>query len=154
FGESDEGWKARLRIPAGPPKNTEPPVDYAATQGKGFRDFIEPPPRRSAPKPAAPVERPAPAGLPPDITPGEIAALTAAAAQFKGGTPAGPAQPAALTERATEATVESAADAPETQTRSAESSTEENAPVTFASAPEMEVSPARELATESTPETA
>jgi len=40
FGTATGGWKARLRIPTGSrkPRDAEPDLDYAATQGKGVRD--------------------------------------------------------------------------------------------------------------------
>ena len=134
FGAGDEGWKARLRIPTATAKETEPPVEYAASQGKGFRDFVDPPTRKNPPKPAPPpaFERPVPKGVPQDITPEEIAAIAAAAAQLKGGVPtvaevAGPvAEP------------EQKAAPAEANSSATEISSEEAAPVTFASAPEIE----------------
>jgi len=134
FGDSDEGWKARLRIPTGKPKqpDNEPPVDYSATQGKGFRDIAEPG-KKTEPKPAAAsnFERPVPAGLPHDITSEEIAAITAAAAQLKAGTPV---------KHETTAEIEPPTVAAQAETDAAvpDASAEETAPVTFASAPEME----------------
>jgi len=134
FGDSDEGWKARLRIPTGKPKqpDNEPAVDYATTQGKGFRDIAEPGKKiESKPAAASNFERPIPAGLPHDITSEEIAAITAAAAQFKAGAPgkheatAEPEPPTVAAQAVTDAAVPDA-------------SAEETAPVTFASAPEME----------------
>ncbi len=120
FGDSDGGWKARLRIPTGSrkPRDPEPDLDYAATQGKGVRD-VDGEQSDKKPKTKATeqqIERPIPAGLPPDITPEEIAAITAAAAQLSGGTPA-PALPQ-----------ESAQTSPPA---------EESAPVTFASSPAL-----------------
>jgi CheY-like chemotaxis protein len=137
--EEDDGWKARLRIPTGPPKprDAEPDPDYAATQGKGFRDFVEPPAKKSHAQPAASeteFERPLPAGLPHDITPEEIAAITAAAAQLNGAAPvpapsSGPQTPAQEgVEKAAETNVEGSGH---------EVAAEETAPVTFASAPEV-----------------
>jgi CheY-like chemotaxis protein len=120
FGDKDAGWKARLRIPTGKPKETEPSPDYAATQGKGFRDYAEPAPKKTASEP----ERPVPAGLPHDITPEEIAAITAAAAQLSGGPSAPPShEPVSQT---TSVDAESSA---------SEVDVQENAPVTFASSP-------------------
>jgi CheY-like chemotaxis protein len=131
-GDSDEGWKARLRIPKGPPKarDAELDPDYAGTQGKGFRDFVETPAKKSQPRPSeadVEFERPLPAGLPHDITPEEIAAITAAAAQLSG------AAPDAVT-----SAEEARADIAETHAEviTQESTTEEAAPVTFASSPE------------------
>jgi CheY-like chemotaxis protein len=144
FGDLDEGWKARLRIPTGQPKekDNEPPVDYAATQGKGFRDLMEPAGRKSTPKPAA-FERPIPAGLPPDITPEEIAAITAAAAQLSGAAPApSAAEPAAVSEPAPGVPAEPAAATLQAETSLADTSDDETPPATFASAPELEDAPA------------
>ena len=132
FGDSDEGWKARLRIPTGKPKQpeNEPPVDYAATQGKGFRDITEAG-RKAESKPAAApnFERPIPAGLPHDITSEEIAAITAAAAQLKAG---------ASVKHETTPEPPAVAESAETATGVPEASAEEIAPVTFASAPASE----------------
>ena len=132
FGDSDEGWKARLRIPTGKPKakDAEPDVDYAATQGKGFRNFVEPPPVRKGATPAATAgkaefERPVPTGLPHDITPEEIAAITAAAAQLSGASAAAPAMQEPVAETTS----------PEIEAVPSEVSADENGPVTFASSP-------------------
>ncbi len=84
FGDKETGWKNRLTIP-GPnarPKQgeTEAPPEVVAGPS---RDFA----RSEAGRPAEPkqeFERPIPAGLPTDITPEEIAAITAAAASFDG----------------------------------------------------------------------
>lgn len=131
--ESDEGWKARLRIPSGSPKprESEPDADYAATQGKGFRDIAEMPGKKDQPKTSeSHFERPLPTGLPQDITPEEIAAFTAAAAQLSG--------VAAATSTARQTTVDDKAETP-TETGveigSQGSDSNETAPVTFASAP-------------------
>src|SRR5215472_2136280 len=124
--EKDIGWKERLRIPAGSKKDTEPAIDYMATQGKGIPDLPDqgatPKPQKAAGKEKS-FERPMPAGLPADITPEEIAAITAAAAQLNG---------TAVTEETT---------APRVPQEENEVSTpqalEEAAPVTFASAPDL-----------------
>ena len=127
-GESDDSWKARLQVPRSIPqeRESEPDVDYAATQGKGFRDFFAQDARskrKSKARPSEPpAERPIPAGLPHDITPEEIAAITAAAARLNAAPPAVPAERQRVTESIAEIADEQA-------------STEEAAPVTFASAP-------------------
>jgi CheY-like chemotaxis protein len=137
LADPDEGWKARLRIPTGLPnsRDAEPDPDYGVTQGKGFRDFVEPPAKKNQPKPSAPTrfEPPLPAGIPHDITPEEIAAITAAAAQLSGAAPAFKtvADEVAAKEAVTEAKTEATEANPE------EASAEENAPVTFASSPEV-----------------
>ncbi|HXY48935.1 MAG TPA: response regulator [Terriglobales bacterium] len=89
FGDKDSGWKNRLRFPSGKPKRVEPEADPEfVSGGRGIRDS-EP----AAPPPVAPpaamrqereFERPLPAGIPHDITPEEIAAITAAAAKMAG----------------------------------------------------------------------
>jgi nicotinate-nucleotide--dimethylbenzimidazole phosphoribosyltransferase len=74
-----------------------------------------------------------PAGIPHDITPEEIAAITAAAAQLSGAAPSFKtvADEVAAKEAVTEAKSEATEANPE------EASAEENAPVTFASSPEV-----------------
>ncbi len=128
FGDSDGGWKARLRFPSGSRKSrdAQPEVDYAATQGKGVRDVeAEDTDKKRKTKAGEPqFERPIPAGLPHDITPEEIAALTAAAAQLNGATPPVPAIPEVPAK-------ETIAEAP------APERLEESAPVTFASSPSL-----------------
>src|SRR5262249_52898239 len=86
--DADEGWKTQLRIPSSrKPKDTEPDPDYGATRGRGDRDFVQPAAKKAEASPGAEeseFERPLPAGVPHDITPEEIAAITAAAAQLSG----------------------------------------------------------------------
>ena len=131
--DADEGWKARLRIPTSPKTNAEPEADYAATQGKGFRDLVDVPATKNQASAAgreSEFERPVPAGLPHDITPEEIAAITAAAAQLSG---APFAVPSSAQQISPEERIE-----PELETKleTTEATVEEPAPVTFASAPE------------------
>ncbi len=145
FTDADEGWKARLRIPTGPPKSrdTEPDPDYIATQGKGFRDFVEPTAKRNQPKPEpveAKREPPLPTGIPHDITPEEIAAITAAAARLSGTAPAPPFPADEVSLRETTAVVEAKPEEVQPEASIAETepaSAEESAPVTFASSPEI-----------------
>jgi CheY-like chemotaxis protein len=79
FGDSETGWKDRLSIPHAPVKSRPPETHEEkamkpADLGRG-EDF----------KPSeSRFERPIPAGLPADITPEEIAAITAAAATISG----------------------------------------------------------------------
>ena len=85
FDDSESGWKDRLRFPSGAPKapEPEPEVEVATPKRKGFRDLL----RRIPPKQvesSEKFERPIPAGLPHDITPEEIAAITAAAEKVGG----------------------------------------------------------------------
>jgi twitching motility two-component system response regulator PilH len=87
FGDSDSGWKSRIRFP-GRKKHVEPEeAPEVPVASKAARDF------REAPIPTPPVapvssvpnfERPIPAGIPRDITPEEIAAISAAAARLSG----------------------------------------------------------------------
>ena len=84
FGDKETGWKNRLTIPGPNPKPQRKPKRRKLLAGPA-RDF-------DGGEAAAPVEakqgfeRPMPAGLPADITPEEIAAITAAAAAFDGTT--------------------------------------------------------------------
>jgi CheY-like chemotaxis protein len=145
LADTDEGWKARLRIPTGPPKarDAEPDPDYAATQGKGFRDFVEPPARKSQPKAATEkdFERPVPAGVPHDITPEEIAALAAAAAQLSGAAPAD-APPIAADKG------DGKASGLGVEVKVHESAAAENTPVTFATAPEIPAVQSEEISSQ------
>ena len=82
FGNQETGWKSRLTIP---PPSFKPKQEEAEGIATTSRDLE----RDEATKPAEPsreFERPIPAGLPADITPEEIAAITAAAASFGGKT--------------------------------------------------------------------
>ena len=144
--DADEGWKARLRIPTSPKTNAEPEADYAATQGKGFRDVDVPATKNqaSAAGRESEFERPVPAGLPHDITPEEIAAITAAAARLSG---APFAVPSSVQQISPEERIEPEL---ETKVETTEVAVEEAAPVTFASAPET----AETLATEAVEPTA
>lgn len=82
FGDKETGWKNRLTIPSPnlkPAQETEAPETVASPA----RDFD----RTEAARPVEAkqeFERPMPTGLPADITPEEIAAITAAAASFDG----------------------------------------------------------------------
>jgi len=92
FGDKETGWKNRLTIPIphAKPKAEEDAPEVAATslaaeasvsaaRGSEASEAIKPVERQG-------FERPIPAGLPADITPEEIAAITAAAAAFGGKT--------------------------------------------------------------------
>ena len=97
FGDQETGWKSRLIIPspnATPRAEEEAPATVAAASPD--------PQEAEAVKPVEPphgFERPIPAGLPADITPEEIAAITAAAAAF-GGNAELPAIPEAVVQSA------------------------------------------------------
>jgi len=107
FGDTETGWKERLNIPpVAKPKATETnsaPETTASDLGRA-QDF----------KPAEPsqrFDRPIPAGLPADITPEEIAAITAAAATIEGKEAAAPVVPAEV-ETKSEPPAEQAASEP------------------------------------------
>jgi CheY-like chemotaxis protein len=97
FGDKETGWKNRLTIPrpgAKPKAGEEAPEAVASAPAglqPGTAENLPSELRASQPvdavKPVEPsrdFERPIPAGLPADITPEEIAAITAAAAAFGG----------------------------------------------------------------------
>jgi CheY-like chemotaxis protein len=78
FGDKETGWKDRLNIPHPPVKSSDPePEPEPARSIKTDPDRELKDPGKGA------FERPIPAGLPADITPEEIAAITAAAAALK-----------------------------------------------------------------------
>jgi CheY-like chemotaxis protein len=85
YGDEESGWKARIKIPKGTPLEAEPgPAEpIAPTNLHQVRGEEEEP--KSVPATASAmvpvVERPIPAGIPQDITPDEIAAISAAAAR-------------------------------------------------------------------------
>ncbi len=143
FGDNDGGWKARLRIPGvRKARDPEPDVDYAATQGKGLRDLdAEDTDKKRKPKaPAEPeFERPIPAGLPNDITPEEIAAISAAAAQLNGSAPARAAapEPAPVAEASPLPEVPAAQVEP-VASPAVNEPTPADEPVTFASSPALQ----------------
>ncbi len=144
FGDKETGWKNRLTIPgpnARPPQETETPETFAGPA----RDFD----RSEAPRPVEAkqeFERPIPAGLPPDITPEEIAAITAAAASFDGKAgnptviPEGSASESAASMQAASA-----------ETVAVSASEPEVPPATLASSPESESAAPAEVAAEATP---
>ncbi len=144
FGDKETGWKNRLTIPgpnARPPQETEAPETFAGPA----RDFD----RSEAPRPveAKPeFERPIPAGLPPDITPEEIAAITAAAASFDG--KAG--NPTVIPEGSASDSASSMQAASE-QTVAVSSSEPEVPAATLASTPESEPAAPVEVAAEAAP---
>jgi CheY-like chemotaxis protein len=144
FGDKETGWKNRLTIPgpnAKPTQETEAPETFAGPA----RDFD----RSEAARPVETKQefvRPIPAGLPPDITPEEIAAITAAAASFDGKAghptviPEGSASDAAASmQAASEETTEVPSSQPEAPA------------ATLASAPEMEPAAPVEVAAKATP---
>ncbi len=88
FGDEESGWKARIKFPSPESKQPEPESEaYTPPPAVPFRELIpETPSASSQTSPAASMtERPIPAGIPHDITPDEIAAITAAAARVRSG---------------------------------------------------------------------
>jgi CheY-like chemotaxis protein len=83
FGDRETGWKNRLTIPGPNVRPTQGETETRETVAGPARDFDR---SEAAPLVEArqEFERPIPAGLPADITPEEIAAITAAAASFDG----------------------------------------------------------------------
>jgi CheY-like chemotaxis protein len=128
FGDTETGWKNRLTIPPPPARATEGEIPQVASSvvRELWRD------QESKPvDPKQEFERPVPAGLPPDITPEEIAAITAAAASFG----SQPQEPAARCDAA-----KSEAEEPKSAVSSdaiGESPAEATA-ATFASAPQSQ----------------
>src|SRR5882724_5229598 len=95
FGDRETGWKNRLTIPdpnAQPKAEPEAPENIAAIRRDPHAAKPVEPPRA--------FERPIPAGVPRDITPEEIAAITAAAAAFGGKAAPAPAAEVVSTEPA------------------------------------------------------
>jgi twitching motility two-component system response regulator PilH len=84
FGDKETGWKNRLTIPVPhvKPKAGEEAPDTAATSHSPENRDSEQTETVRPVETAQGFERPIPAGLPADITPEEIAAITAAAASF------------------------------------------------------------------------
>ncbi len=146
FGDKETGWKNRLTIP-GPnvrPRETEAEAPSEVVVGPS-RDFA----RSETGKPAEPkpeFERPIPAGLPADITPEEIAAITAAAASFDG--KAG--HPTMVAEGSASESVASM-QAASAETTALQSSEPEPPAATLASATELEAAPPAEVAAEPAP---
>jgi CheY-like chemotaxis protein len=128
--ERDESWKARLRIPIPGHQETETQPGAETATASGSHEFKSGDSGKKAKTPhrEGVFEPPLPSGLPGDITPEEIAALTAAAAQLRGSgshpglpdlrasTPVAP-MPAEIARAVTDH--------------------ENSSPVTFASAPEL-----------------
>src|SRR5438128_1828280 len=85
FGDAESGWKERLKFPAATPKpqEPEPEPEVATPKRRGIRDLFRRDPPKKVETPGR-FERPQPADLPRDITPQEIAAITAAAAEVSG----------------------------------------------------------------------
>jgi CheY-like chemotaxis protein len=123
--DKDETWKNRLRIPtheSKPEPQPEPEPEVPAPS-KALRDLHLEDSGKHEAKREGIFERPIPAGVPADITPEEIAAIAAAAAQLKAGPASRVADPPAAAPAASEPTIE------------------EPSPVTFASAPETPAAP-------------
>jgi CheY-like chemotaxis protein len=152
FGDSETGWKDRLKIPSG--KRSEEPEPEATPAAASKVSGIE---RAAGFKPAEATknfERPMPAGVPQDITPEEIAAIAAAAAAFAGGNPAAVPETSPAEGKSAPAEI---SEASKGESSSAEAAKIEAVPAgevaevpaaTFASAPETSESPAAAVSTE------
>jgi len=138
FGDAEKGWKNRLTIPSPTAKPRESEVAIPQLASSDVRQLE----RDEDFKPAEPqgFERPIPAGLPPDITAEEVAAIAAAAVAF-----GKPEQPAAQPE--TTAKTEPVESAP----AASDGSSSEAPAATFASAPEAEAAQAKPPAAEVQP---
>jgi len=125
FGDRETGWKDRLNVPA-PGQKTEqltaPPSSTESREPERAQDFQPPQ-----------IEHPLPAGLPPDITAEELAAIQAAAATVaQAAEESSAAKPDAgivepTEENAAEATSASFASAPQTAVDAVGPSTETTA---------------------------
>jgi CheY-like chemotaxis protein len=83
FGDRETGWKNRLTIPGPSVRPTPGETETRETVAGPARDFDRSEVATLV-EAKQEFERPIPAGLPADITPEEIAAITAAAASFDG----------------------------------------------------------------------
>ena len=84
YGDEESGWKARLTIPSPGTRLPEPEPEPPMPSPVAFREYVEEKPQPPKVVSAPVMERPIPAGIPHDITPDEIAAITAAAARLSG----------------------------------------------------------------------
>jgi CheY-like chemotaxis protein len=139
FGDAETGWKDRLIIPppSAKPGEAEMPNLVSTVARELWKD------QESKPVEPKGFERPIPAGLPADITPEEIAAITAAAASFGSKPEQSSTQPEAAAKAETEskpaASAESAAEAmPATLASTSETVAEEAKPAAAEVAPVAE----------------
>jgi CheY-like chemotaxis protein len=152
FGDQETGWKDRLIIPGGKKaKTAEPEAEPEPMPAKGVRGAARGEDFRPA-EPRKDFERPIPAGIPQDISAGEIAAIAAAAAKISGRVVEDVPAPVveAKAEPVVEARAEPAVEAPAVPEAEA---TQKDA-ATFASAPveEAAATPAAAPAAEVAPE--
>ncbi len=138
FGDKETGWKTRLTIP-GPNLKPQSEAEAPETIAGPARDFE----RGETVRPVETkgFERPIPAGLPADITPEEIAAITAAAASFDGKT----GHPTVIPEGSASDSAASM-QAASTETAAVQSSEPEVPAATLASATESEPAAPVEIA--------
>jgi CheY-like chemotaxis protein len=142
--EEDTGWKSRIGFPSKKKQKAAESEDNDDSAiynqiNRDLRTVVDRPPVHHSPKASAPDERVdlgalAPEGLPKDVTPEEIAALAAAAAQMHGkvaenkGTESAPEQAAAIPYEAREpAKIEVQAEAKIDEAKIAEQKTEDKA---------------------------
>jgi CheY-like chemotaxis protein len=137
FGDAETGWKDRLIIP--PPSAKPAEAETPQLTSTAIRELWND--RESKPVEPKGFERPIPAGLPADITPEEIAAITAAAASFG----SKPEESSAHPETAAKAEIE------ESKPAARADSVAEATPATLASASETVVEEAKPTAAEVAP---
>jgi CheY-like chemotaxis protein len=147
FGDAESGWKNRIQFPSATPKapEPEPEIEIPPAGKKGFRDFFRS--ERKQRKAEPEFDRPLPAGVPPDITSEEIAAIAAAAAKVSSASQATEPVPVPAQISQVEAKVEAPAEtkAPEPPSEpvpavaasTAPATVDEAPPVTFASATQV-----------------
>ena len=153
FGDKETGWKNRLTIPRPgmKPKAEEEAPEAVVGSSRGIESRVPEvsEPKSSEPdKPAEPsreFERPIPAGLPADITPEEIAAITAAAASF-GGKPETAATSLEAVASTDAVATQEAAPAEVSSSPAESAAPVENVPTVDAEAPAPTLPPAPEVA--------
>lgn len=134
FGDTETGWKNRLKIPPPHAKGHHESHEAEAAVNVTPAEKVEAPPQN-----AAPVEIPEPPSVLAGVTPDEIAAITAAVAAFSSEGQIHDPQPIVPIEIPAEP-------APIAKAETPASAKEEEAAVTFASAPPVQAEPVVEAA--------
>jgi CheY-like chemotaxis protein len=146
FGDTDQGWKSRIRFPSRKSKAIEPQEpDDAMSAGRGGQHLAAEPSGTKTPakteaatSPETPTfERPMPAGLPQDITPEEITPTPAEVLEKPVKTvPAGPESSASIANSVEIPSLEARAPEPEVESESRdtekETKTSAQEPTSFA----------------------
>ncbi|MGH9503783.1 MAG: response regulator [Terriglobales bacterium] len=145
FGDRETGWKNRLTIPDANAKSKPAEAEAPEISIPPARD-LEVAEAGKPVEPATQFERPIPAGLPADITPEEIAAITAAAAAFDGQQ----AHPIVIPEGSASESA-AAMQAASAEIAAAQAREQEAPAATLASATESETPAPAEVAAESAP---